>query len=176
MHSERGYGRWSRARTAVPCRTPATRLWASSWYVSVITIGRPMSCMPGYCEVRNTHTIGFLTIPRTSIKWLKLWELLAYILNMYSCSNAYRNRAGLAGLITTTSAALSQLCHFLHAPRLFWHTRPSPRPIRAHTHASHGALGLEAQDPGSGRKIPAKLHAHEIAGACHAVFIPDNWY
>ena len=33
-------------------------------------IGRPMSCMPGYSEVINAHTVGFLTIPRASIKWV----------------------------------------------------------------------------------------------------------
>ena len=33
-------------------------------------IGRPMSCMPGYFGVINTHTVGSLTIPRASIKWL----------------------------------------------------------------------------------------------------------
>ena len=27
------------------------------------SIGRPMSCVPGYFEVTNTHTVGFLTIP-----------------------------------------------------------------------------------------------------------------
>ena len=34
------------------------------------TLGRPMSCVPGYFEVINTHTVGFLTIPRASIKWV----------------------------------------------------------------------------------------------------------
>ena len=33
-------------------------------------VGRPMSCVPGYFEVINTHTVGFLTIPRASIKWV----------------------------------------------------------------------------------------------------------
>ena len=32
------------------------------------TLGRPMSCMPGYFEVINTHTVGSLSIPRASIK------------------------------------------------------------------------------------------------------------
>ena len=58
-----------------------------------------MSCMPGYSEVINPHTVGFLTIPRASIKWVELWELLAYILNMLSYSNNYINRLGLAGLL-----------------------------------------------------------------------------
>ena len=38
---------------------------ASSFYMSV---GRPMSCMPGYCEVIKHHIVGFLTIHRASIK------------------------------------------------------------------------------------------------------------
>ena len=33
-------------------------------------LGRPMSCVPGYFEVINTHTVGFLTIPRACIKWV----------------------------------------------------------------------------------------------------------
>ena len=33
-------------------------------------VARPMSCVPGYFEVINTHTVGFLTIPRASIKWV----------------------------------------------------------------------------------------------------------
>ena len=33
-------------------------------------IARPMSCVPGYFEVINTHTVGSLTIPRASIKWV----------------------------------------------------------------------------------------------------------
>ena len=36
----------------------------------VILLGRPMSCVPGYFEVINTHTVGFLTIPTASIKWV----------------------------------------------------------------------------------------------------------
>ena len=59
-----------------------------------------MSCVPGYVEEINTHHVGSLTIPRASIKWVYLWELLAYILNMHSYSNAYINRLGLAGLVT----------------------------------------------------------------------------
>ena len=35
-----------------------------------LVLVRPMSCMPGYFEVINTHTVGSLTIPRASIKWL----------------------------------------------------------------------------------------------------------
>ena len=35
-----------------------------------LILGRPMSCVPGYFEVINTHTIGSLTIPRASIKWV----------------------------------------------------------------------------------------------------------
>ena len=50
-------------------------------------------------EVINNHTVGSLTIPRASIKWVQLWELLAYILKMHSYSNAYINRAGLARLL-----------------------------------------------------------------------------
>ena len=33
-------------------------------------LGRSMSCVPGYFEVINTHTAGFLTIPRACIKWV----------------------------------------------------------------------------------------------------------
>ena len=33
-------------------------------------VGRPMSCMPGYFEVINPHTVGSQTIHRASIKWL----------------------------------------------------------------------------------------------------------
>ena len=33
-------------------------------------LARPMSCMPGYFEVINTHTVGSLTIPRASFKWV----------------------------------------------------------------------------------------------------------
>ena len=36
----------------------------------IVTVGRPMSCVPGYFEVINTHTVGSLTIPRASIKWV----------------------------------------------------------------------------------------------------------
>ena len=35
-----------------------------------LTLARPMSCMPGYFEVINPHTVGSLTIPRASIKWV----------------------------------------------------------------------------------------------------------
>ena len=43
----------------------------SSWAVQApIVVGRPMSCVPGYFEVINTHTVGSLTIPRASIKWV----------------------------------------------------------------------------------------------------------
>ena len=35
-----------------------------------MNLGRPMSCVPGYFEVINTHTVGFLTIPRACIKWV----------------------------------------------------------------------------------------------------------
>ena len=59
----------------------------------------PMSCMPEAWWSNKTHNVGFLTIPRASIKWVKLWELLAYILNMHSYSNVYVNRAGLACLV-----------------------------------------------------------------------------
>ena len=31
-----------------------------------------MHGMPGYCTVIHTHTVGFLTIPRASIKWVQL--------------------------------------------------------------------------------------------------------
>ena len=55
--------------------------------------------MPGYFEVINPHTVGSLTIPRASIKWVRLWELMAYILNMHSYSSAYINRVGLACLL-----------------------------------------------------------------------------
>ena len=34
-------------------------------------------------------------------------------------------------------------------------------------------LALEAQNPGSGRKIPAEWHG---ADACHGVVNPDTWY
>ena len=37
---------------------------------STLILGRPMSCMPGNREVINTYTVGFLTIPRASIKWV----------------------------------------------------------------------------------------------------------
>ena len=33
-------------------------------------IARPMSCMPGYSGIINPHTVGSLTIPRASIKWV----------------------------------------------------------------------------------------------------------
>ena len=36
----------------------------------ILLLGRPMSCMPGYVEVINTHTVGSLTIPTASIKWV----------------------------------------------------------------------------------------------------------
>ena len=42
-----------RARLCMPC-----------------VVARPMSCMPGYSEVINTHIVGSLTIPRASIKWV----------------------------------------------------------------------------------------------------------
>ena len=32
--------------------------------------GRPISCVPGYSDVINPHTVGSLTIPRASIKWV----------------------------------------------------------------------------------------------------------
>ena len=35
--------------------------------ISSLGLGWPMSCMSGYCEVINTFTVGFLTIPRASI-------------------------------------------------------------------------------------------------------------
>ena len=35
-----------------------------------LPVCRPMSCMPGYFDVINTHTVGSLTIPRASIKWV----------------------------------------------------------------------------------------------------------
>ena len=35
-----------------------------------ILVARPMSCMPGYFEIINPHTVGSLTIPRASIKWV----------------------------------------------------------------------------------------------------------
>ena len=41
-----------------------------AWYDSGMIVGRPMSCVPGYFDVINTHTVGFLTIPRASIKWV----------------------------------------------------------------------------------------------------------
>ena len=42
-----------------------------AWQRSVSgLLGRPVSCMPGYFEVINPHTVGFLTIPRASIKWV----------------------------------------------------------------------------------------------------------
>ena len=50
-----------RATAAAPCE-PRVHPCA--------TVGRPMSCVPGYFEVINTHTVGFLTIPRASIKWV----------------------------------------------------------------------------------------------------------
>ena len=37
---------------------------------SAICIGRPMSCMPGYFEVINSHTVGSLTIPRANFTWV----------------------------------------------------------------------------------------------------------
>ena len=58
-----------------------------------------MSCVPGCYEVIHTHTVGFLTIPRASIKWVYLWELLAYTVNMHTDSDAYIKRPGLAGLL-----------------------------------------------------------------------------
>ena len=35
-----------------------------------LPLGRPMSCVPGYFEVINAHTVGSLTISRASIKWV----------------------------------------------------------------------------------------------------------
>ena len=35
-----------------------------------VLAGRPMSCVPGYFEVIKPHTVGSLTIPRASIKWV----------------------------------------------------------------------------------------------------------
>ena len=35
-----------------------------------VSLARPMSYVPGYFEVINTHTVGSLTIPRASIKWV----------------------------------------------------------------------------------------------------------
>ena len=35
-----------------------------------LLVARPMSCVPGYFEVINHHTVGSLTIPRASIKWV----------------------------------------------------------------------------------------------------------
>ena len=35
-----------------------------------VLVGRPIPCVPGYVETINTHTVGFLTIPRASIKWV----------------------------------------------------------------------------------------------------------
>ena len=35
-----------------------------------VIVGRPMSCVPGYFEVINTHVVGSLTIPRACIKWV----------------------------------------------------------------------------------------------------------
>ena len=55
----------------------------------------------------NTHTVGSLTIPKASVKWVYLWELMAYILNMHSYSNANINTVGLACLL---------LASFLRAP------------------------------------------------------------
>ena len=60
--------------------------------------------MPGVGKVIEPHTVGFLTIPRASIKW----ELLAYILNMHSYSNAIAIQgARLAGLTTFTRELLN---------------------------------------------------------------------
>ena len=37
---------------------------------TTITLGRPMSCVPGYFEIINPYNVGSLTIPRASIKWV----------------------------------------------------------------------------------------------------------
>ena len=37
---------------------------------ATMDVARPMSCVPGYFQVINTHTVGSLTIPRASIKWV----------------------------------------------------------------------------------------------------------
>ena len=50
-----------KSHRSLPARAPIGRL---------VVLGRPMSCMPGYFEVINTHTVGSLTIPRASIKWV----------------------------------------------------------------------------------------------------------
>ena len=63
-----------------------------------------MPCMPGYSDVINTHTVGSLTIHRGSIQRVKLWELLAYFMNMHSYSNAHTNPGG--GIGWTTHAHL----------------------------------------------------------------------
>ena len=35
-----------------------------------MTVARPMSCVQGYSEVINPHTVGSLAIPAPSIKWV----------------------------------------------------------------------------------------------------------
>ena len=79
-----------------------TRIFMHAMYKALL-----MSCVPGHFEViKPPHTAGSLTIPRASIKWVQLWELLANILNMHSYSNAYINRAGLACLMYTTAKCI----------------------------------------------------------------------
>ena len=68
------------------------REWRGSCFSMPLAL--PMSCMPGYFESINPHTVCFLTIPRASIKWVQLCELVAYVLNMHYHSNAYINRPG----------------------------------------------------------------------------------
>ena len=68
--------------------------------------------MPGYCEVRNPHTVGFITILRASIKRVLLWELLAYILNIYSIyRSAYIAKAGVAWLVQAAKEVLDFRIH-----------------------------------------------------------------
>ena len=57
-----------RARPPHPQRVLAVRRGAHMH----LRAASPMSCwcVPGYFEVINTRTVGFLTIPRASIKWV----------------------------------------------------------------------------------------------------------
>ena len=65
---------FSTTRTSFPRRSSSAPGGHSKGFssrgVGFTMVGRPMSCVPGYFEVINTHTVGFLTIPRASIKWV----------------------------------------------------------------------------------------------------------
>ena len=62
-------GRGSSFSFLVPANN-IVRFFLKSTKGRALLLGMPMSCMPGYLEVINTHIVGSLTIPRASIKWV----------------------------------------------------------------------------------------------------------